>query len=349
VTDESADSTGEQQPHDDLLANLRASVQRLSGLSRAMSERAAGEAPTVTWRPATGDSARAEDGQENSDETVESDGRALTDAGAHLSSETHLFGSAPVELEPRAQERPIAEQNEYAEPGSWLFGQSSTSDAGKREADAGVYWHEDVFPTAGAALASEVAPSASPEEAHMAAGRQVEEEREEEDGAPEPETSTVPNESSIPREFLAPFQVRPKLFDGDPYDEYGRAVTAELPSVEPGPARSGLTEHRSAPPAAAIAERMPHLRPEGAPDQVQVVAYPFQNFAVVNSFINALRRIPNVHNVAPRHFRGGTIQLAVDYTGREMLSEHIRELTHFDPEIVTEDGSSVTVAIGAKV
>jgi hypothetical protein len=77
-----------------------------------------------------------------------------------------------------------------------------------------------------------------------------------------------------------------------------------------------------------------------------VIAYPFENFSSVNSFINAVRLLPDVRYVAPRRFRAGTIQLAVDYTGAEPLAERIRTLVAFTPRIVAEDEESVTVTIG---
>jgi hypothetical protein len=84
----------------------------------------------------------------------------------------------------------------------------------------------------------------------------------------------------------------------------------------------------------------------GTPQSLQLIAYPFENFSGVNSFINAVRLLPDVRYVAPRRFRAGTIQLAVDYAGAEPLAERIRSLETFMPQIVSEDEESVTVTIG---
>jgi hypothetical protein len=85
-----------------------------------------------------------------------------------------------------------------------------------------------------------------------------------------------------------------------------------------------------------------------APQNIQVVAYPFENFSGVNSFINAVRLLPDVRYVAPRRFRAGTIQLAVDYMGEESLADRLRSLTSFTPHIVQQDDETVTVAIGGE-
>jgi len=93
-------------------------------------------------------------------------------------------------------------------------------------------------------------------------------------------------------------------------------------------------------------ESMPRRRSDTTPEKLQVVAYPFENFAGVNSFINAIRLLPDVRHVAPRRFRGGTIQLSVDYSGSEQLSEQIRGLDDFEPRIVSQEGDIINVAIG---
>lgn len=88
------------------------------------------------------------------------------------------------------------------------------------------------------------------------------------------------------------------------------------------------------------------VEPAPAAQSFQVVAYPFENFSSVNSFINAIRALPDVRYVAPRRFRAGTIQLAVDYAGALPLSDRIRALETFAPQIVNETEDTITVAIG---
>ncbi|MHB8575981.1 MAG: hypothetical protein ACYDCQ_11695 [Dehalococcoidia bacterium] len=104
---------------------------------------------------------------------------------------------------------------------------------------------------------------------------------------------------------------------------------------------------RSVGASAAVADAGETVQqPAETQDKLQVVAYPFENFAVVNSFISALRRLPDVRHVAPRRFRGGAIQLSVDYSGAEPFANLIGTLTHFEPQIVSDDGETINVAIG---
>lgn len=110
-----------------------------------------------------------------------------------------------------------------------------------------------------------------------------------------------------------------------------------LPADGDHPAPSALA---GAQPAGKAVEREP------ATQSIQVVAYPFENFSSVNSFINAIRTLPDVRYVAPRRFRAGTIQLAVDYAGALPLSDRIRGLETFAPQIVNESEDTITVAIG---
>lgn len=94
------------------------------------------------------------------------------------------------------------------------------------------------------------------------------------------------------------------------------------------------------------ATRAPWPLGDAAPRTLQVIAHPFENFTLVNSFINALRRLPGVQHVAPRRFRAGTLQLTVDYAGGEPLVDHLRTLDTFAPRIDADDGETINLAIG---
>jgi hypothetical protein len=131
----------------------------------------------------------------------------------------------------------------------------------------------------------------------------------------------------------------PRLAAPEDGEEADAADVAEdQPTLSEPPAWRGME-------VAAVA-LAPQSNVPGTPQSLQLIAYPFENFSGVNSFINAVRLLPDVRYVAPRRFRAGTIQLAVDYAGVEPLAERIRSLDSFMPRIVSEDEESVTVTIG---
>jgi hypothetical protein len=308
---------------EDLLATLRASVERLSGISRAIVER--GEEPFTPQLSEQPTSLPSTQRDEREDEPA---GALLASAGSEAANPL-LFPArpAPVELEDDAR-------SAYR-PSSWLFGEPSerTEVEPEEHDERAVFWQEDVFPIptasfADGAIDSEACAAAQPAE--------------------EPATDSVESAADLePLAFVPAEDRRSRLFmRNEEEGELYQPVSSF--SLAPAPAESTGQERPMAPSApAAIAEREPEAQPAPA-NRVLVVASPFQNFAVVNSFITAIRSLPDVHNVAPRRFRDGAIELAIDYSGRDRLGAHIRGLSHFEPEIVSDDGQTVTVQIGGR-
>lgn len=121
---------------------------------------------------------------------------------------------------------------------------------------------------------------------------------------------------------------------------FGAAAVEDRVDAQPDAAGAGAAQLRAEP--ALPAQR----RAPDTAQSMQVVAYPFENFSGVNSFINAVRLLPDVRYVAPRRFRAGTIQLTVDYAGDEPLGERLRTLAGFSARVVSESSDTVTVTIG---
>jgi hypothetical protein len=126
------------------------------------------------------------------------------------------------------------------------------------------------------------------------------------------------------------------------HDSAGRQVSIDRPDpagdatpVEDGSRR--ITAHSDA----AIARAGGRLEAR----TITLVAYPFESFSLLNSFLTALSGVAGVAFAAPRRFRGGTLQLAVEYSGEEPLSARILRLSRFQPRVEVETYDSLTLAI----
>jgi hypothetical protein len=132
--------------------------------------------------------------------------------------------------------------------------------------------------------------------------------------------------------------------------EAGPALPAELPvaAAVPPPARTEAPATTALAIPAAEARATPRPQPSttgGDADQLTVVAYPFASFTLLNSFIQSISGLGGVGFVTPRRFRGGSLQLAVDYAGGEPLAERIERLEQFHPRVSTGDDGQITVVI----
>jgi len=171
-----------------------------------------------------------------------------------------------------------------------------------------------------------------------------------------PTAETETSETVAPWAAETPVAEQPAATPAEPASAWPNAepeapppsAPEELPEPAATTAAGAVEAEVITRPFGATAERTPSAGAQSLPDQVQVIAYPFENFGAVNSFINAIRRIPDVRHVAPRRFRGGIIQLTVEYAGAVPLASHLQVLEGFEPRVVSNEGDTVSVAIGGR-
>lgn len=77
----------------------------------------------------------------------------------------------------------------------------------------------------------------------------------------------------------------------------------------------------------------------------EIVAGPFARFQQLAAFVKALRAIPGVQDVATRQFVRGTVHLRIRHSQAIALTDRIREMTEFGPQILTDTADRIELRV----
>ena len=83
--------------------------------------------------------------------------------------------------------------------------------------------------------------------------------------------------------------------------------------------------------------------PQGA--GISLIVSPFSHFDTINKFIAAVRSLPGVTAVTPRHFQKGTLRLLVEYEGVVPLLNHLRDLPQFALQIRSSSAERIEATL----